>query len=243
MRVGKNQFAEYLTESIQGSIGASVGQDLFARALKDGCKNDFKLLSLCLSKLNLEIKANIYSLLSTANFKRPEIDNQMKNLNKLLDQLIIKDECWYENKTIITRAILQLVGTEIFRKRVDNDWWPKILRKNILESDNDVTVVPDCRFPNEITVFEEDIIKNNLKVVTIRVERTINTNKDAASHDSETALDNWKNWDYIVDNNGSLQDLKNAAQTIVKDVFNEDDNEQEDFWTVSKRNAGQSRIS
>jgi hypothetical protein len=59
-------------------------------------------------------------------------------------------------------------------------------------------VISDCRFKNEILIPRK---KFGEKVITIRLIRTnyiSNLTQEQQQHESETALDNFKNWDYIV---------------------------------------------
>lgn len=212
MRTGKNQFAEYLQDIFEEK-GLTVSTDLFAKTLKDCCKEDFKSLSVVLDNLAEELKeiVNRYT-----DLKQLMINpHPIQNIEKVIDKLKIKDHNWYEDKTDITRIILQIYGTEIFRKRVDDNWWVHQMKKRVLSSSSDVIIITDTRFPNEITEMFDD----NYETITVRIERNINTKKYMASHASETSLDNWKEWNYIVENNGTLRDLMSSAKTVVKDLF------------------------
>lgn len=212
-RHGKNQFSEYLVDELQNQ-GYITSTDLFAGNLKKWCNEDFKSLANVLDNIAEEIKAQIGVYFDT----RSEMagDQTFKNIESSIDKLKIKDENWYEDKTDITRSILQLVGTEIFRKRVDDNWWVNQLKDRCINSNSDFIIVTDCRFKNEI----EGILCNDFDTIAIRVERNINTDNWVAAHDSETALDNWKEWNFIVDNNGSLDDLKESVKVVLDDIIN-----------------------
>jgi len=214
MRTGKNQFAEYLKNAFEAK-GIKVGTDLFAKDLKDGCREDFKKLADVLDDIakQIETKVNLFNDLRESMIY-PHFINEIE---KTIDKLRIRDYNWYEDKTDITRNILQLYGTEIFRNRVNDNWWVNQVKNRAIASNNDVILVTDCRFPNEITGIYDD----NYEVVAIRIERNINTQEQIASHDSETALDGWKVWDYIISNDGTLEDLKASAETIISDLTEE----------------------
>ena len=214
LRTGKNQFAQYLKEEFQKS-GLKVSEDLFARSLKDGCKEDFRKLTNVLDNICEEIKAKIGLFVDQReNMIYPDmIDSIDKSVNKLK----IKEENWYEDKTDITRNILQLYGTEIFRKRVDENWWVNQVKNRCIASKSDVIIVTDCRFPNEI----EGMFCEDYETIVIRIKRDINTQELIASHDSETSLDDWNNWNFIVENNGTLYDLVGSASEIVKSIIEE----------------------
>lgn len=109
-----------------------------------------------------------------------------------------------ENMTI--REILQFVGTNLFRNQMDSDIWVKsVYRKRY--RDEDIVVVADCRFPNEA-----DFAKKH--GVLISIERKTGLAID--NHASETALDNHRDYDYIIDNNGSFMDLHEHLNSILR---------------------------
>ena len=227
---GKNQFAKFVKEELQKK-GLKVSEDFFARSLKDGCKEDFRKLSNVLDSICEEIKAKVGIFADQReNILNPEA---IESIDKSINKLKIKDENWYEDKTDITRNILQLYGTEIFRKRVDKNWWVNQVKNRCIAAQEDVIIVTDCRFPNEIT----EMICNDYETVVIRINRNINTKELIASHDSETALDNWNEWDFIVENNGTLEDLRGSAKTIVDYLMGERPEEDIGLFTrVSKEN-------
>jgi hypothetical protein len=83
-------------------------------------------------------------------------------------------------------------------------------------------IVTDVRFPNEA-----DAIKNRGGIL-IRINRN-SLSKDKiknaiektngylpAEHESETALDNYNKFDYIVENNSSIEELINKINNILK---------------------------
>jgi len=159
--------------------------------------------------------------------------NQLKNYSNLsfnqkiqmyfessirkLEELITKDENWYENKNPITRILLQTYGTEIFRKRVDQNWWVKQLKNRVLQSNSDIILITDVRFPNEIECFKKDIPKD-FTVTTIRINRNLNREASFNEHESENALDNYNEFDYVIDNNGTLEDLKNKVKELISRI-------------------------
>jgi len=224
LRTGKNQFAQYLKEEFQKS-GLKVSEDLFARSLKDGCKEDFRKLTNVLDNICEEIKAKIGLFVDQReNMIYPDmIDSIDKSVNKLK----IKEENWYEDKTDITRNILQLYGTEIFRKRVDENWWVNQVKNRCIASKSDVIIVTDCRFPNEI----EGMFCEDYETIVIRIKRDINTQELISSHDSETALDDWNEWNYIVENNGTLEELRGSAKEISKYLTEEKSEEYTGLFT------------
>jgi hypothetical protein len=212
MRSGKNTFANFLADELKNKK-LTVEQDAFANGVKNGSRDDFRPLTNFINDHIEKIKAQIGALYSLDKIL-PQ--GMLGSVFGLLDILKTKDDNWFEEKTPITRFILQAYGTEIFRKRVDPDWWALQLKKRFLVSKPDVTLVTDVRFPNEIEVFNN---VGDYKVITIRVERNVKTDPTIAAHDSETALDNWSSWDYIIDNNLSMNELRQSATLVVNDML------------------------
>ncbi|MFW6219553.1 MAG: hypothetical protein ACOC33_01665 [bacterium] len=212
---GKNLFSEMLGKEFE-KRNMSVTYDLFAKDLKDGAKEDFKEISLFLNSFVNRIKSEI-GVLFDMKYNLP---NQMNNINNIIDELKVNDDNWYENKTELTRLILQMYGTEIFRNRVDNNHWANQVKNRALESESNVYIVTDTRFPNEISCFS-DVCDENIKVIPIRINRIIDTKNYISQHDSETSLDDWNEWCYIIDNNGSIIDLRDSSSLIVEDIIND----------------------
>jgi len=230
MQNGKNTFANFLQEKFE-KLNFKVSQDYFAKDLKNICKNDFQKLTIVLDSIADEIKSQIGLFVDLRQLiLAPSILNK---INENVDKLKIKNENWFNDKTPITRSLLQIVGTDIIKKRVDDNYWVKQVKDRCIASNDDIIIVTDCRFPNEIT----EMICDEYETVVIRINRDINTQELIASHDSETALNDWKEFDFIVENNGSLEDLKASATSVV-DYLTEEQPEEDIglFKRVSKEN-------
>ena len=217
INTGKNQFAEFLKKALEDE-GVKVKQDLYARDLKDYSVEDFKMLGQVLDQQVEKIKANIGMFFQMANVSMDVQDN----IYRMLEELTFKKENFYEDKTIVTRALLQLYGTDIARKRFDDQFWVKRMADRINEDiHHDVIIVTDVRFPNEV----EDIYDfvKDVRVVPIRIERQMDRSALENEHASETALDDFKFWEYIVENNGTLNDLLDYSKTVAKDILSPDE--------------------
>lgn len=103
------------------------------------------------------------------------------------------------------REVLQVVGTDIFRKMLyDLVWAEAPFRRKF---DADIVILTDLRFPNEKVCTEEH------GGVIIRLERETGL---VDNHESETALDGYA-FKYCYTNNGSLDELK----TFIRGVLTE----------------------
>jgi len=104
----------------------------------------------------------------------------------------------FDSKITDFRKLLQRFGSgkmkEIFGKTV----WRDIVVKQF--DKDSVNIVTDFRFP-------EEYIKG---AFTVKVDRGIKNNDE---HISEKALDDF-NFDYVVDNSGSLEDLKKEVKKV-----------------------------
>jgi hypothetical protein len=106
---------------------------------------------------------------------------------------------------ITVRELLQKLGTCI-RESIDDKFWVKALYANTKDWAN--IIIADVRFPIEV----ESIKERGGKI--IRIDRS---GAGAGNHSSETALDNYTNWDFHVGNNGSLEELFETMKIFSKE--------------------------
>lgn len=136
---------------------------------------------------------------------------------------------WDGEKNEAGRNLLQEIGTTVMRGRYP-EYWAEIIGKFIdaytipEHSFFDYILIPDWRFINEYeVVYDYAAIQNN-ETITIRIERyddaglkwkNPNMTSDQLNHISECELDNFAfNW--IIENRGTLEDLKNSVNEILK---------------------------
>lgn len=94
----------------------------------------------------------------------------------------------------------------------DPDYW----LKKIIEQDGNI-IVTDVRVPHEYEVFKK------AGAITIRVEADRETRAqrgELVGEDdiTEVGLDAEKNWDYIIDNNSSYDNLKTQVEKIINEL-------------------------
>jgi hypothetical protein len=124
------------------------------------------------------------------------------------------------------RDLLQKLGTEAMRNGLHENVWVNALfsdynREWVSIGDNTASedafldkiypnwIITDTRFPNELEAAKA------LNGITIKVIRD-SGNTIGTTHASETALDDYTEWDYIVDNNGSFEELKTQVFSILE---------------------------
>jgi hypothetical protein len=74
--------------------------------------------------------------------------------------------------------------------------------------------VTDVRFPNEA-----ETLKNN-GFCLVKIDRNNRPDEERASHASENALNDYTNWDFVINNNDSLESLYEQLNKIVQIIKN-----------------------
>jgi hypothetical protein len=163
---------------------------------------------------------------------RTMLEGRTKQSREWRDQ---RDEWWSQRlgKDITPRYVLQQWGTEVCRRGFHDDIWIASLENKLRNSRDDI-VISDCRFPNEIKSIKR---AGGMVVRVVRgpepewYEDAINVNAGRSNmswmisktrmeklgiHASETA---WvgTEFDAVLDNNGSLDDLYHQVKNLVQD--------------------------
>lgn len=154
---------------------------------------------------------------------------------KLLDKidynnLKTNQKGWYELYKLTPRKLLQLLGTEAGRQIIHPNIWVNALFVDYKVEKMDFVfgaiypnwIITDVRFPNEIQAIKDRggiVIRVNRPNITasngIKVYTSSDSFLDSNLHSSETALDNYKDWNYIVDNNSTIKDLISQIKNIL----------------------------
>lgn len=95
------------------------------------------------------------------------------------------------------REALQHIGTNLLRVQFNPDVWINSTLAKIKKAED--CIITDVRFPNEVNA----IRKLGGKVILVKRDTGLND-----VHVSENALDGIIDFDYIIENNGSLEELK-----------------------------------
>jgi hypothetical protein len=206
LQSGKNQFAQFIFDKLKNYTNLSCAFTSFANPVKEGSRDDFKSIYDFIN----EVVDNCIQDLSKSS-----VDNfYFYKIMDLLSQLKIEEKNFFEDKTKLSRLFLQVYGTEIFRNRVDNNYWASKCIDDIKKKNDNVHLITDVRFLNEIELFK----KEELDIITIRINRPMNREDATNEHVSEKQLDNYTHWDYIIENNFGLEELQLEADNIVLDL-------------------------
>lgn len=127
---------------------------------------------------------------------------------------------WDGQKDEHGRHILQYVGTDVIRKQLPDFWVDFIIRELRLFPDQwDYVIIPDCRFPNELSRLKEE----GFDVTHVRIVRNANENNltdEQRKHPSETALNDVAP-DYVIQNDGTITMLAAEVMRLMKTFFEE----------------------
>lgn len=123
-------------------------------------------------------------------------------------------------KPLVIRTLLQQVGTNILRKHLGEDIFAECVVKQIafqfMEEDQ-IAVVTDLRFPNEFLCVRGFCDAMGYRCYTIYIQR--NGKLDSHNHISESFYNELKK-DFIINNNGTLEELKIQLEIILSRVKN-----------------------
>lgn len=120
-----------------------------------------------------------------------------------------------ENKP---REFLQQLGIELIKNTIDK----KFLINRIIDDVKiysyfyDVIIITDARLIDEI----EDVKNNYKNSISIRVLGNYNCLTSTQKiHETEINLDNYDKFDYIIENNSTLEELENKIYRIVGEQY------------------------
>ncbi len=124
---------------------------------------------------------------------------------------------WDGKEETKPRSLLQELGTEIIRKKIDPMFHVNRIMEDIkvLSYFYDIAVISDVREPIEIITPKEkfdDVVSINVKRTNFESELS----EKEQQHFTEIALDSFDDYDYKVLNDGTLDDLKIKVKEIIE---------------------------
>lgn len=127
---------------------------------------------------------------------------------------------WDGKKDDKGRQMLQYVGTDVIRKQNPTLWVDFVaMILKYFKGNWDYVIIPDCRFPNEIT----RMIEAGFDTIHLRVHRSnfeSPLTQEQQNHPSETALDDF-GADVYIENDSTLTDLKYKIRKWVEESLYE----------------------
>ncbi len=127
---------------------------------------------------------------------------------------------WNGQEDTKPRSLLQELGTEIIRSKIDNLFFIKRIIGDIEVYSYyfDVITISDTRLPEEIENIKASF-KNAVSINLIRPNFENSLTGKERKHRTETALDDFKDYDYTIINDGSIEDLNEKIKSIVNEVL------------------------
>lgn len=124
---------------------------------------------------------------------------------------------WDGKKDVAGRTLLQYIGTDVVGAKNPAYWAEFVVSiLKMFESEWDYVLIPDCRYPIEVST-----VKDNFETVVLRVERPGFDNgltQEQKNHPSEVDMDNYM-FDMLLYNEGTLEDFKKKLETFAKDYL------------------------
>jgi hypothetical protein len=120
------------------------------------------------------------------------------------------------------REVMQHVGSDIVRDKINKDFFINRVCEDIevYKYFFDVIIISGARFPNELEIPKQKFSN----VFVIKMERPNYENEltiKQKAHITENALDDYKNYDYVIENNGDIQELKEKVKEMLRSVEDE----------------------
>lgn len=123
---------------------------------------------------------------------------------------------WDGSEETKPRDLLQHLGTEVIRKNIDEKFFIKRLCDDIRVYSYyfDIVTISDARFPDEIDI-PRSLFPSVYVIKVVRSNYDSPLSSKQMKHSTETALDNYDNYDYVIENDGSLDDLRDKVKVIL----------------------------
>lgn len=198
---------------LSGKMGS--GKNYVAELLKKKLLEQDKTVTVTMfaSKLK-QMASEVFEPIG--NYLKDELDILKRNFNKEIlltphvinfnDKLTLKKEQFFEDKTQLSRLLLQALGTDIIRTHVDDSFWVKATGDYIMTHKTTDFIITDWRYENEFTELQRYLKENSLtskyEIVLVNIQRQITRVSyiEAKLHDSENALNNFKKFDAVINN-------------------------------------------
>ena len=129
---------------------------------------------------------------------------------------------WDGSEETKPRELLQQLGTDIIRKKIDDEFFIKKIIDDIKVYSFffDVITISDARFKKEIDNIR-NVFDNVIAVHIVRPNFDNGLTDEQRKHPSEIDLDDYDKYDYDLINDGTLDDLKIKVERLVEVIENE----------------------
>lgn len=190
------------------SLGKSVSMLKFATDLKNLTNKSMEPLAELFDQYITEFN-------KVLNETRMPLENRAK-FSDIINRLKILPKNFYEDKTDITRILLQVVGTDVAHF-IDKEFWARRVVDKVDKKDDDFFIITDTRFPREIELFEEYGFFDDVNLITLRINPTERKIDRADAHVSENALNNYRFM--FTTNNNFDEEFSISIRTIIDKIL------------------------
>lgn len=192
---GKNTFAKKCLNDLACNYGRVAHEMSWASLLKESAA----------ASLGIELTGGTET---AAN----EWADEFKSVGQVTVSYRDKAGSDYPDVTISGREFLQNYGTEAHREIFDDDFWVNAFWTNNDFREDDIVFICDTRFENEARSIKE----HNGLIIQIANDKVDSAAND--THASEVPLPG-EYIDIVVDNNGTIDDLTETAETFVASIM------------------------
>ncbi len=126
---------------------------------------------------------------------------------------------WDGNDLNKPRDLLQQLGTDIIKNKIDNLFFVKRMIEDlkVYAYYFDIVIIPDARYEEEITNIK-DVYKDSYSINVLRTNFDNDLTETQKKHLTETALDNFSNYDYNILNDSDLTSLEKKVKEVVEEI-------------------------
>lgn len=201
IKSGKNTVGKMLCDLIYDDCYKSVIVCSFADNLK---------------KIVSAITGCKYEDLNNQEFKNKHIPDFTKiTKNGIITHIIPSKNVLYHDifrtyEEVTYREALQFFGNK-FRSEFGKDFWIKMLKSELPEEDGSeyIIIITDVRHKNEASFIKSE------GGILIRVNRK---DSETSNNISEIDLDDYLNFDYIIENDDTLEELRSKVKLVYKSI-------------------------
>lgn len=127
---------------------------------------------------------------------------------------------WNGDNATKPRSLLQILGSEVIRNNIDGKFFIRRIIEDIKVYSYyfDIITISDARFPDELDDIHSEF-ENVYRVSIRRPNFNNDLNINEKNHVSELALDDYKNYDYVIINDSTLNNLNEKIKNIMDEVL------------------------
>lgn len=160
---------------------------------------------------------------TSASFVKNHLENEGLKVINLQFSYYIKDfakriTSWDGSDETKPRELLQQLGTELIRNKIDNYFFINRMIEDIevFSYFFDVVTISDCRFKIEIESIRNKF--KNVRVINLKRPNFKNElTKIESNHITEIDLDDYNNYDHEIINDNTIEDLESKIIQVLKE--------------------------